>query len=363
MDEDQQEEKKQRLKLAIEEYFRTYDKARKVNLHWTIGRLSSVHNVAKSTLSKHIALLTAGKTPQKIGRPPIFSSSLKQAFKLDAQFRDLSKNSHTNKTIKPELQKRREKEIIDNGGNIYSLTNYSYSTYVRFRKEILPEIVNTGVTQNQRRYEALIDIRNHISLAVMWKAILSEDNQFESPAHLYNFDATTLLLETSSDDKITLFLAEGSKKYLKELGLNPSTTLSREGASFKKRAITCISLTRADGFLSAIVIKIKDGSFKECTLHKLTTYETYEIYVIAIPSVKYSKNVVNNAELLQQEEFLDDLDENDDGANIGDNSNNNIEEITTSKIIKSAATLLEEEIADYTIKVFTHCIRSDLKNS
>ena len=84
---------------------------------------------------------------------------------------------------------------------------------------------------------------------------------------LFNFDATTLLLETSSDEKRQLFLAAGSKKELKRRGLNPSTTISKGVSSLKKRAVTAVSLTRADGILSCIIVKVKDISFKEVNMH------------------------------------------------------------------------------------------------
>jgi hypothetical protein len=105
----------------------------------------------------------------------------------------------------------------------------------------------------------------------MWP-VISFDPHFDSPTHLYNFDATSLLLESSLDENKKLFLAEGSKKKLKILGLNPSTVVSREGTSFKKRGVSLISL---DGNLSAIIIKIKDGSYLTDYLFKQSLYFFY----------------------------------------------------------------------------------------
>jgi hypothetical protein len=192
-------EKAERLDLAVKEWFRTSDNQQGiVNSYWTIRKLSELHSVSRSTLQNHVKALVDNKNIQPIGRPKLFSDSLKETVKLIAQNRDVSKNSFTNKTFKTELENLRKKEIISNGGNEYSIEQYSNSSYWRLRKEVLPEQITCRTSQNQRRYEALIDLRNHISLAVMWPAILSHEAQLESPAHLYNFDATTILLEMVS---------------------------------------------------------------------------------------------------------------------------------------------------------------------
>ena len=110
------------------------------------------------------------------------------------------------------------------------------------------------------------------------------------PSNMFNFDATSILLESSSDDPKKLRLAEGSKAELRELGLNPAFTSTRSETSLKKRGITVISQTSADGKLSCIIIKIKDGAFKKVVGKCLEIPNLpYRVYVVKIPSAKYTK--------------------------------------------------------------------------
>jgi hypothetical protein len=157
----EQDSKNNRLNIAAEEWFSTSDNQEGlINTFWTVRNLAMKHYVCRTTLKNRIDAKMADKTVNPVGRPKIFSDSVKNTFKLIAQNRDISKNSFTSKTIKPELKRLRTEEILNNGGNSYSLTEYSSSSYWRFLKENLPERVITKTNQNQRRYEALVDLRN-----------------------------------------------------------------------------------------------------------------------------------------------------------------------------------------------------------
>jgi hypothetical protein len=82
---------------------------------------------------------------------------------LIAQNRDISKNSFTNKTLRITLTELKKAELIQNGGNQYSfIKKFSNTSFWRLKNEVLPERVITTANQNQRHFEALIDLRNHI---------------------------------------------------------------------------------------------------------------------------------------------------------------------------------------------------------
>lgn len=206
---------------------------------------------------------------KKRGRKATISDEIKAAAKIEARKRDLGKNSFTTETFRTWLLDQLKAERIHNGGNSYGVDDINTRTLQRVIKEVLPEKV-CARTQNERRFEAIMDALNHINFAAMWQAVVCTDDQsIISPSGMFNLDATSLLLELGMEANAQLRLAEGSKAELKRKGLNPSTTKTRAQTSLKKRGISMIALTCADGTLVSVVVKIKDQTFKKLSMHKV----------------------------------------------------------------------------------------------
>ena len=352
------------------------------NYEISIADLAREFNVPKSTLRDNIKR-NSTEPPSKGGRPRLVSKTLVNTMVSIARKKDLSKDSFTAVTFKKELHNIRLSDVVESGGNHLSLKMLSDRTLRRVRQEVVPETENASKNQNERRYEALMDTRNHISLAAMWPAVIFDETYEDltiPPSNMFNFDATTLLLETSIDEKKQLFLAAGSKKELRRRGLNPATTNSREATSLKKRAITIISLTRADGVLSCVIVKVKDSSFSEVNMHELMVDEgvSYLLYVITIPSPKNIKQSVSKKRSITKlkasttrsssssssSECEQLLEEDVDDEHCEDDFNNDLMEEdlfedTTSG--ESLTSIVDRKVADLTMQIVSHSIRHSLK--
>jgi hypothetical protein len=205
------------------------------------------------------------------GRTPAVSDDIKEQLIKQAKQKDRAKDSFTNKTFKAVVEEMRVEEAQQHGKNPLALKALSKSALQRVRAEVLPESIKRGRSQNERRFEALIDLQNHVGLAAGWKAVLAKEDAAEELRgdRMFNFDSTSILLETSADDKDRLYMAEGSRAQLRKLGLTPSTTQRRANAKYKKRCVQMQTLTRADGVLNCVLVLIKDFSFTETVRHKV----------------------------------------------------------------------------------------------
>lgn len=117
-------------------------------------------------------------------------------------------------------------------------------------KDVVPVVRNNLSPQNQKRYEALIAFLNYISIAVLWQAVLYDENDViniedgttregEVPVisddRIFNWDKTIIKLE-DLDNGSKIYLAIGSIEKLKEMKLGAgSTKTSTQGKPCKRR--------------------------------------------------------------------------------------------------------------------------------
>ena len=219
---------------------------------------------------RRLRIIRKGENAVPNGRPPIISKSIRDILKAEAVVRDRSKQSFTLTTFIERLKVLRLEEAKKLKISQSSIKDLSRMTLQRLMEDVTPESTASGRSQNQRRFEALTDGLNHISLAAMWPAVVNPGKGDEILAcRMFNFDATAIMLETSSNSNTTLYMAEGSKEMLKKLGFTPATTASKEEGSYKRRCVSLTALTRADGVLSGVIVKFKDYSFKKTGIYKV----------------------------------------------------------------------------------------------
>ena len=148
------------------------------------------------------------------GRPPVISLELIEQLKEEAKLADLAKNSKTFLRFKIWIIKSLRADAVNRGKNpyIYHLKAFGETFWTTYRKMILPEQAVDNA-QTQRRYEAMIDVFNHVSIAAMWAAILSDGDPANTvpPNQISNVDKTTIKLQDSSNDN-KIYLAQGTKK-------------------------------------------------------------------------------------------------------------------------------------------------------
>lgn len=130
-----------------------------------------------------------------------------------AVIRDRSKNSFTKKVFNATAMDMLKDHYKSTDRDPTSCAKVSSSSLYRLRRDVAPDTLERGRSQNQRRLDAITDIRNHVCLAALWKAVLASiaNKVVEVPSRLFNFDATSILLEAGNDDAVRLYMAEGSR--------------------------------------------------------------------------------------------------------------------------------------------------------
>lgn len=213
----------------------------------------------------------------KQGRPTTVTQEILDQMVLKAQQKDRAKDSFTKETLDDWLFDQLKREARKNGKNDHNVERVPSQTLRRYISKYLPEKCKAA-TQNERRFEALMDAVNHINFAAMWPAVVGSGDSTIPARNMFNLDATSILLEAGGDDKVRLVLAKGSTKELKEKGLNPSTTRTRTQASLKKRGISVVALTCADGSLTCVIVKIKDRNFEKVELRNVSSSFRFVLY-------------------------------------------------------------------------------------
>lgn len=206
------------------------------------------------------------------GREAAVSPDVMKALSARAQERDTSKNSYTSASFRVDLEEERKLDAASRGRNTMMVAPLAPSTFRRYRGKILPAKVRRAASQNERRFEALMDVQNHVGLAALWKAVIETPQEGEElpPSRMFNFDSTSILLETSAEDANTLYMAEGSRARLRELGLSPAKTNTRRTGRYKKRCVQLTVLNRADGTMCCAVVTIKDRIFTSTQRHMVS---------------------------------------------------------------------------------------------
>jgi hypothetical protein len=204
------------------------------------------------------------------GRPSIVPKALKLDLKNEALSRDLSKNSFTLQSFDKQLKILRREYALKEGKNPDGLEKLTKSTMENLIKSVVPEILPRISTQNERRFESITNILNHASLAATWPAVINYDGDDYIPScRQFNFDSTSIMLASSVNERRRLLLAEGSKATLKGLGFSPATTTTRADDNYKRRCVALTALTRADGHLCCVIVKVKDYVYKKTRIHKV----------------------------------------------------------------------------------------------
>ena len=227
-------------------------------------------NIKAYNDADHIVNEEANPEPNKRGRPQAVSDPIKAKLVEEAKIQDLAKNSFTREKLSDFVFEEQKKEKRESGLTDLTVDPISKSVTNRLIHECLPEKVPHAHTQNERRLEALMDLSNHIDFAAMWPAVVGTGEDKIPPSNVFNWDATSLLLELNLEATEMLHLAEGSKAELKKKGLSPSTTKTRKEASLKKRGISVIALTSADGALPCVIVKFKDAKYNEVNVYKVS---------------------------------------------------------------------------------------------
>lgn len=145
-------------------------------------------------------------------------------------------------------------------------------TLSKYRNAIVPNRINNRKPQGERRREALCSAVNHASLAAMWPIALEKiaDSALGNIG-IFNFDSTSLLLEDVDDENGSIFLAAGSQQELRARQLHPAGTNKRENV-YKRRGLGLTTTISAGGFLSSVVISIKDGAFSEIKHYEVNSF-------------------------------------------------------------------------------------------
>jgi hypothetical protein len=170
-------------------------------------------------------------------------------------------------------------EEVNPGGAMSQFKTLSDKTIRAAQKAIVPGMVIMKKGQNERRREALCDVYNFISLAVMMLIVyahisgvsvremerLSMDELQQDPRWvatvdrrlIFNIDKSTTFLGDTQDQ--LGFVAAGSKERLREKSRN--ATFQKTGEEDTRRSLGYTALTNAAGELIFFITHLRDHAF------------------------------------------------------------------------------------------------------
>jgi len=208
----------------------------------------------------------------RYGRNPGLEAEDIDDLRRQAYERDQSKSSFVDETLRTALLQKMRERAEARGGNKYTIAKLDEKTFEKYKNMIIGEEQKDTKPQNTRRMEALSCIISHLQCIIMWPACYKdgmENTTLHTQFRVFNQDSTHLLLQDSQDNVGTIYMAAGSRKELHKKQLNPASTTSREVGRLKRRGIGLNTCIQAAPGLSSVIVKIKDGSFKEFKEYKV----------------------------------------------------------------------------------------------
>ena len=159
------------------------------------------------------------------------------------------------------------------------------ASLVYLRQELLPDVERRPVTKNDRRLHVLHDWMTQFSLigslgSLLFGGALPADpldtsNYLIQASLFMNQDWTSFQIDLVEQEDTPVFLAAGSREYIKAHKRNPAraatnATEGDEGGPSQRRTLHISPLVAADGKLLHIVALIKDRSFKNFVLQQVS---------------------------------------------------------------------------------------------
>jgi hypothetical protein len=125
------------------------------------------------------------------------------------------------------IDKMRLQEIVaNNGNNLVVLPPLDRKTRALYIARIAPDTIAQAQSRSATRAKAAISIQNPISVYAMWKHFAHIH-----PALQLNIDALAVQLGKGFNDRPKVFVAAGTKDYLRALHISPGTVATKEDRS------------------------------------------------------------------------------------------------------------------------------------
>ena len=179
-----------------------------------------------------------------IGRRAAFSTKAIQLLKTHQTLKDKRQDSATSQSLNQLL---RDTQLATQSNPNFIAKALSRSTLRKYRNQVTP-VKSKGGVNTDARASALIDLRNHVSGAVVSKAALLDMR----PELIFNTDVVKIYLADNKPP--TILLTEDGEAWLKQRYMQHKTKQKTE----QRRVIDLNVTTSADGSVLHTAIEIRD---------------------------------------------------------------------------------------------------------
>jgi hypothetical protein len=294
-----------------------------------------------------------GKAPH---RPPALSSDSITAAAEEVRGGDMALVSLDSVSINRLIDKMRLQEIVaNNGNNLVVLPPLDRKTRALYVARIAPDTIAQAQSRSATRAKAAISIQNPISVYAMWKHFAHIH-----PALQLNIDALAVQLGKGFNDKPKVFVAAGTKDYLRSLHISPGTVASKEDRSVCRFAYFLVA-HNARGQQVHCATLIKDKKFVKLSGSMLSpalsvwlvppAYDKYKFFRLFIRKCvgphleEIRRSIVKLRERVANAENMDDIfgdladesDEEEDGDDDDDDDDDEVEDDTSEEEEESSS--------------------------